>query len=161
MLYGQLKTIMEADDATKEEPKLDADGNPIKEPKKVVKKTKRQKELDKTTSDGVGNESADMADKLATLFDTQESFKVKGSSIKTTSSDNTITLKGAANATTRDGQPADPETILTTLQLLTKAKMDTDFDKFDLGGIEIVGPDLIMTVSIKSEEPKETEETKA
>lgn len=153
MLYSELKSIMEAED-TKEEPKLDADGNPVEAPKKVVKKTKKQKELDKTTADGIGNESADMADKLATLFDTQESFKVNGSSIKTTSSDNIITLKGAANATTRDGQPADPETILTTLQLLTKAKMDTDFDKFDLGGIEIVGPDLIMTVSAKSATPK-------
>ena len=148
MLFRELKMIVEAEDA-KSEPKLDSDGNPIIEPKKVVKKSKKQKEIENNSSDGLGNEAADMADKLAALFDTQDIFTVNGSSINSTSADNTVVLKGAAKAKTRDGVLADPETILNTLQLLVKAKMGDDFDRFNLGGIDIVGPDLILTVNLK------------
>ena len=74
MLFKDLKEIVEA-----EEPKLDADGNPIEAPEKEAPvKTTKQKEISKETADGVGNEPHDIALKVSEFLDSvlSQSYKV-------------------------------------------------------------------------------------
>ena len=142
MLFKQLQTIMEADEA----PKV---------VKKQQSKTKKQKEIQSKSSDGVGNEISDIVNEIDKAFATQQLFYVNNSSIKTSVADNTIKLFGAIQAKSSNGKEISKESILSYLQTITLAAIGKKrFDSIDLTLDNYETDDLILTVVEKPEVKK-------
>jgi len=129
MLFKDLKEIVEAE-------QLDADGNPINKPKEPVPvKTARQKELEKETADGVGNETYDIASKLSVDFKT--TLKQYLPTVESVSSS-----KGALFITGKFTNDAD---TMALVQMAITAELDTKgLDKFDIN-TKILPTKIIVT----------------
>ncbi len=119
MLFKDLKSIMEV-----EEPELDDEGNPIVEPKpEVPRKTDKQKEIGKTTADGVGNETYDVTSKLSSDFET-----VLKQYLPTVTS-----VKSSKGALFIEGTFTNDEDTMGLVQMAISAELDTvGLDKFDI-----------------------------
>lgn len=148
MLFKQLRTIMEADEAPKKQDKKKS-------------KTTRQKKLQAATSDGVGNEISDIVNAIDKAFATQSLFYVNNSSIKTNVSGNTITLLGAIQAKSGTGKEISKESILSYLQTITIPAIGKEkYDTIDLTLENYETDDLVLTVVAKKKEKLKVAEPK-
>ena len=147
MLFKQLRTIMEADEAPKKQTKQKS-------------KTTKQTKLQAATSDGIGNEISDIVNEIDKAFATQQLFFVNNSSIKTSVADNTIKLLGAIQARSSKAKEISKESILAYLQTITVAAIGKKkFDSIDLTLENYETDDLILTVVAKAEETPTPTET--
>jgi len=146
MLFKQLQTIMEADEAPKKETKS---------------KTTKQKKYQATTSDGIGNELFKKINKIDEALSTQTLYhlatkdkkgKTQISSIKTKVEGNTIVLLGAMNALSKEGKEISHESIVAYFKTLVAAVLKADFDKVDLTFENYETPDLTLTIMDKVSE---------
>ena len=140
MLFKDLKNIVEAD-----QPELDAEGNPIvPEKTETPVKTDKQRQLDKSTSDGIGNEAINTATTVAEFLQSVlgQSYKVGD----VTSEKSMVIIKDAG-----EYMDSNAEEFTNAVQQYIVASIGKEgMDKFEINGPFKSGTNINIVFTLKT-----------